>query len=430
MAFNKLSPVSVPSFQEVIMQLHDINTKKLSNEQRRLQNYETEQTQQSRIAQAIAASNLAQLQSNEGQRLVSPSVDLQIAQMGATGQILPSQTAMQIAQNNMTQKAAPYLTDAQIAKANQERATADLITHNPMLGMSGDISKIGMINYLRNQAQPTGQPAMPPMVQGAQSRAGIGSNLGFDLSTPQGQADFLEKAMFAQQAKDMALGQYYNTRNQFLDFKSQPPTVQNEMIATARGYGMSPDEALAFFKNGGTLEQAKDIGRSRGINVDEAMPINAPTSTTISRDQLAVGREAELSYMAPRINAKLEPYARKFAGMSIDQIADSATGENQTRLGEYLGARALSTELAAIRNTIAGAESGIEAIKMVKEQMYGTIRDAELNMTPEAFNAMQKFIDDTIVGAFEARRKAVFKPEAQKISKGVMNSGEDPLGIR
>lgn len=437
MAFQKLGNINTPSFQDVIGQLHTLQTQRLNNQAMSMQNNENMQTQQGRVGAANSGYGLA------------------MAQHGAQRELLPMQTNYAKNTINSQEQLLPYQTTQGIAQAKQGAAKANLETANPLIGMPGNVGVMGVIDYLRGQQPPGAAPqpapdqqpkpimgkpgSIPARMKGVNDyqevigmtqpqpamapTAGGNSGLGFDLSTPQGKANALEKMMFAQQEKDIAMTKRYNILS--TPYNNMTVDQKREAIATAAGWGFSKDVATKFLIDGGTMPQLEQMARDRGVDVDNAIPQNAATSATITADQKTLGREAELVNIEPKINAALMPYAQRFAGMSLKQIADSASGQNPKQLGQYLGARAMQPEMASIRGTIMGAENGIEAIKMVKELMYGKLRDAELNMNPETFQAMQDFISDTITEGFKARRKATYNVgENAGLGKKVMDKSK------
>ena len=443
MSFNKIARPDVPSFNDIVSQVHQIQSQKLVNEQARMANYEMAQTQQGKIGAANSGYGFQTARNNAGVEIQPHLTEQQISQLmlqadqaKAQQGLLPEQTRLAAANLNAQQQVLPHETRSQIAGANKKTAQDNLTAQNPLIGMPGNTGTLGVIQYLRNQAAQN--PGAPSMMQNAmnsgqnvQQQPARPPNAGTpSLNNPAAMADFIERGMFAQQEKDMALSSYYNKRNDFLDFKSLPANTQNEMIATARGYGYKPDEALNLYKQGYKIEDLKRMAEENGADT-QGMPVYSPTSSNVTQTKKAEAAVQEIDVISKHVTDAIAPYASRFNGYSLKQIVQAASGESPDAQARLFAAKALMPELSSARINAVGGNVGIEAIKDVRENSYGELKTLQPLVSEEVFRKSQEYLDAWIQEGQFARSESIYNVP-KGVAKGAMESvsgASDPLGL-
>ena len=203
-------------------------------------------------------------------------------------------------------------------------------------------------------------------------------------------------------------------------WRNLPQDVRRSMIAQGAAYGLSPEEVSMHIGSGGTLNELKEEAAAKGVDVENAMPINVPTTANIKEIKSMESRAAELDYLTDATAKDFSVYGETFGGYSPAQIRDASKGDKETRdkLIKFLGARALQPEIAAARSAIAGGSNAQEALKHVQEAALGNIKVPGWTITPEIRQGVQEYINDQLRRGFEVRKKSMLgikqKEKAEK----------------
>lgn len=179
---------------------------------------------------------------------------------------------------------------------------------------------------------------------------------------------------------------------------------KNWSLAMGRGMGIDPTEMQKRLNEGQTVS---DIAQEKDINVAEVTPKYAPGQEMVKQNQKRAAYTKELAILDKNMVGSMAKYQNKIRGYSLDQVADAISNEDPEEQGRVLAARALQPEIAALRLKMANANIGIESIKELQAKSLGNLKILESTVSPEAYTAMQKYMNLWLNEASEGFGKAI-----------------------
>lgn len=265
----------------------------------------------------------------------------------------------------------------------------------------------------------TAQSTMPQPSQGMGS-AGIAPQKKNDMLS------LLRDSITGDIKRKNAYGELANKKVENYGYGQLTADQKRAWVAQAAGMGIGANEARGFFNNGGSIE---DLAESKGFNPDDIPePIYNPTQTDLSRAHFRQQAMAELNLLDKHITEAGAPYSRRFDGYSPKQIMEALSGENIEGQAQYLAARALMPEMAALRLKIQNGQVGIEGIREVLHSSMGNINAFQGLVSPEVYALTQQYIDTWINEAAEKANSIAFDPgRAQNKEIGSKNNEEKVL---
>lgn len=281
-------------------------------------------------------------------------------------------------------------------------------------------------NYLKSQGQ---QGMQMPQQQGTERDPN-------QLPSPLGAAQEQQNPgqQNNQTTAEKLVSQYLDHQGQkqggIREWDRQPAPIKNAELAQARAFGFNDTEGVKLLREGHDLA---DLAQMKGYSLDGTdwpQSIFNPAAQTIARQQRSNIAQAGIEELEPRIAKKLEPYAKKWNGVSLVQLHQSLGGKNDKEIGEAIGAAAVSHELSALRLTSGGITPGIGALKKSLEASHTDLKTPGLTLTPKQFEHAQQFISDAVRDLNKAENKAAFgqrgqaKSQSQKKDPSMMTSEE------
>lgn len=274
---------------------------------------------------------------------------------------------------------------------------------------------------LGNAPKASGDIANELVIQGLEERFGKDDPRILNLRNIQKAKEEANKAKASNQEK------YANS----LSFRLLPPDEKKRAVAMTSGMGMDPTEGEAALVSGKTLSE---IAKEKGIKLDKVIPIYPAAGENIKQMQRRAAFVNELSNLEEKTTEGMAKYQNKFYGYSLDQIADSIKNDDPDTQGKVLASRALQPEIAALRLKVAGGNIGIEAIREMTEKSLGELKVLESTISPEAYKAMQKYMNKWLMDASKEADRTIteysmLKTNEQKSAESESGMGNDPLGL-
>jgi hypothetical protein len=217
-------------------------------------------------------------------------------------------------------------------------------------------------------------------------------------------------------------------------WSSLPSNVKSQIMAQGQAYGFSPEQTAMHISGGGSLEDLKEQAKQNGVDVENAEPQYAPTTSNITGIKNAEAAGAELDYLENQTAKDLSQYGSTIRGYSPAQIIDHFKGDTD-KLARFLGARALQPEIAGARSRVAGGSNAQEALKEAQDAALGSFKVFGGLITPEIREKVQHYINQKLKGALKARKKGLYEGvkdeinEGEEFSKQLQNQSADPLGL-
>lgn len=208
--------------------------------------------------------------------------------------------------------------------------------------------------------------------------AAIQQNINSKVALSQNRAQ-----LYAQQAKQ------YN-------WVHTPKDIQEADLSQVKAMGYSTQDAYNGLSNGMSVEQ---MAAAKGFNDPNNYPSpdRVPTTATISKLQNRNQAVSELDVINKKVTDGIAPYSRTILGVSLPYLYDSATNQNIDQRAQYLAARALLPEIAALRLRAMSGNVGITAIQEVLSQSMANFRETSgLTISPDVYKRANQYIDQWI----------------------------------
>ncbi len=188
---------------------------------------------------------------------------------------------------------------------------------------------------------------------------------------------------------------------------SMPAAAREAMLAQARAWGFSDPETLSHIGSGGTMEDLKNSAMNSGIDVENAVPINVPTTSNINQQKSMDAGLAELEVLENFTTEALGDRITTVFGYSPKQFVDSLRGLNEDEQAKYLAARAMQPEIAGARMKLSGGSNASEAMHDLVEKSFGESKVFRPLVSPEVFKKMQHYMNETLKQGNKARKSAL-----------------------
>lgn len=188
-------------------------------------------------------------------------------------------------------------------------------------------------------------------------------------------------------------------------FDKQPINDKKQSVALMQGMGVDPVEAVRYLRKPNSSPSA--YAKEHNIDITQVQPNYPSGEQNIKIAQQAAAYMDELDSLEGHITPALGKYGNKIKGYSLQQIADASKNEDPETQGMVLAGRALLPELSALRGKIAGANIGIEFLKEMEQKSLGTLNVFESLVSPEAYKSAQKYMNQWIREAGQARNKSL-----------------------
>lgn len=444
-------PISVANFPLLSFEQANPILMGMSAGQNLISTYLKNQLQRAnnKYAEPMAAAQLAYNQELPGH--VRAQTALQNEQARYFGPSALSNIASQRAQAALQGEQTKYYgadKRSEMALRQSQIAAAELKKHFPLLGEAGVAGQIGAQQYLQylqgqqgNQQQPSqtmhpsqqeqpsslvgrgvssemfspqmsqslGLPQAPPM-QAPSLQSQMAQNAQAMPAAPMGQesagdlASILQNSIQSALKNQNARGEYLEARTKALPFTLMTPTAKNHEISVGKALGYTYGEATDLLTQGKSL---RDLAVAKGEDPNNLpLPEEAATTATLTAYQKSKVGLAGLNAIDTDITEAMAPYSKRFKGWSPKQIGQSILGLNEDAQGDYLGARAMQLELAAMRARGGGALAGVTLLQEIVENSQGEIKNMGINVSEKVFRRMNEFINKNINKMNEAERRA------------------------
>lgn len=193
-------------------------------------------------------------------------------------------------------------------------------------------------------------------------------------------------------------------------FRALNADDKRRVIAYAVGMGYTPDEAAKELSNGNTLQ---DLSERKGVNLSDVTPNYALTTASITNLANRKAFTNEITYLESKIAEPMSKVSRKFAGYSPVQLWGAISGKmTPDEQGKILAARALQPDIAALRTRAQQGQVGIEAIREFQDKALGNLKVMESTISPEAYLAMDKYLNQWINDASSIFNRSIEKGAA------------------
>lgn len=188
-------------------------------------------------------------------------------------------------------------------------------------------------------------------------------------------------------------------------FRALNADDKRRVIAYGAGMGYTPDEAAKELSNGKTLQ---DLADKKGVKLEDVTPNYALTTQSITNLANRKAFTNEITYLETKISEPMSKVSRKFAGYSPVQLAGAISGKmTPDEQGKILAARALQPDIAALRTRAQQGQVGIEAIREFQDKALGNLKILESTVSPEAYLAMDKYLNQWINEASDIFNKSI-----------------------
>lgn len=205
-----------------------------------------------------------------------------------------------------------------------------------------------------------------------------------------------------------------------IGWRSLPAENKRHEIALATGMGYDPSAAEQDLASGKTLDQ---LAKDKNVDINNLIPVYPVGAENIKQTQRRGAFVQELSSLDKHIAEGLGKYQNKIAGFSLQQVADAVANDKPEIQGKVLAARALAPELAALRLKVAGGNIGIEALRELQDKSLSNLRLLESTVSPEAYAAMNRYIDKWLVQANDKYTNAINDYGRLNVGKPNLASG-------
>jgi hypothetical protein len=251
---------------------------------------------------------------------------------------------------------------------------------SPSATKPGGMSQ-GIMNALQpqqQQGQQQGNPSQP-----------------FQTGNPM--VDAILNKGFAKPAYDAQMTQAFT-------WTHAPVDAKRYMIAEAAGMGIDPNDAVAAFSQGKTVNQ---LAQENGFDPNnKPSPDFLPTSSNITTLKQRQAALKEVDSLGQFINQGLGPYSQTYRGMSPLQVKDAISGQNPDQQANFLAARMLAPELANIRLKLAQGQAGVTAADEIMNKSLMNVNAYQSLVTPDVFTSAQNKADDALKQAFGKAEEA------------------------
>lgn len=191
-------------------------------------------------------------------------------------------------------------------------------------------------------------------------------------------------------------------------WRSLPPDVRNDMLAQGSAWGFSPEEIAMGISQGKGMDDFKEAAKERGVDVDNAEKIYAPTGRTRSSINELEGYRSELKVLENEYRDDVKDYNNYLVfGYSPSQVVDQIKGENPEKQAKFLAKRALLSAMAGVRTRIEGGSNAQEALHDLREKSLGETKIFRSFVNADVYDLTQKYIDSALDKGADARIKAM-----------------------
>lgn len=180
------------------------------------------------------------------------------------------------------------------------------------------------------------------------------------------------------------------------------------LVAQAAGMGIDPVEANNRFIAG---ESLNDMAKRQGLDPHNMpTPIFPTTTGSLTKIQRRQQALAEMDSLGKKIAKWTEPYAQRWHGWSAPAITDAMSGKNTEQLSEFLAAKGLALEQAAIRTNALGGQVGEGILHAMVESSMGHIEFPTSLVNSELYKKTQEKIDSAIHESVQKANKVGLSP--------------------
>jgi hypothetical protein len=202
----------------------------------------------------------------------------------------------------------------------------------------------------------------------------------------------------------IAQANYYQSRAAGYNWSQMPQNYKNQQLGQAMGMGYDANTAQQLLMSGHTMA---DLANAKGIDPNNMpSPIYPMTSGALALAQKRNMAASEINTLNPILTNAVAPYAQRFAGYSPKQIADQISNDNPDAQAQFLAAKALQPEMAALRVKAMNGQVGIEAMREVMNASMGNIKSFQSLVNPKVYASAQQYTDQWINQAVNSANKA------------------------
>lgn len=290
----------------------------------------------------------------------------------------------------------------------------------PIPGMGGSV---GNSSVNTNSGNPISSGGLNGAIGSQQPSQNPLSNPGQNQFNPQNYGDLRRQMLMNQFNAQNAKSQTDIKNNNAYPYLHATPDAKNFMIAKLAGAGISPDESIAELSNGKNVNQ---ILQDRGFNPDDIQPHYIATSKDVEEMHKKQAALSALSSLSSHITSATSPYSSTMYGYSPQQVADSIRDSDPDKQAQFLAARQLQTELAAVRGKMVGLNMGKTVLNSMIDKNMGDVKVFKPYVSSEVYTKMQNYIDKWLSESVNSANDAVSNIGSAKSS----SDENDPLGLR
>jgi hypothetical protein len=219
--------------------------------------------------------------------------------------------------------------------------------------------------------------------------------------------------------------------NQYRGWNSLNQAAKENTLSAGRGIApqLTDKQLVDFYAQGGSNEQLGEMVGKSPQEVAEAERRYAATNSTISNLQQGEGALAEEEVLSKFITPALAKYSGTWFGYSPSQVMDAFKSDkvSEDDQAEFLAARALAAEQAAIRARLANASNAQEALRDLKASSLNEFKIFQPFINPSVYAKTQRNIDRELGNAARARFAV---SRGKTVDEAVGSSASQTITIR
>lgn len=214
-----------------------------------------------------------------------------------------------------------------------------------------------------------------------------------------------KQAMEMRLAKDQDLINYRESLTQNRAWNALPSSAQEYALGVGRVLGLDPIEVQKQVGEGKTMA---DIAAEMGVDITTVDPDYYAQPGNILDVKKREGTQAALNAITEEVSEGMAPYAGKFRGYSIAQVANAVSGESPDKQAKFLAARAMQPEIAAMRVSVGAGNVTEGMISGMVDKALGNASIVEASVTPKVYSKMQGYLDKWLNQSTKALSKSTY----------------------
>jgi hypothetical protein len=205
-----------------------------------------------------------------------------------------------------------------------------------------------------------------------------------------------------------------------------PLDIRRDLVAEARGFGISPEQISEHINNGGTMEELREEARKNGVDVDNSEKIYAATQSDVSKLHTRQSKAKELEVISEKVEKDTSKIGATFSGYSPELIsnmmkAKAGNKEAEQEAIDVIGGYAMSPEITSVRISTMQGPQGIELMNEAQRKALLHLKVPESLLTPSIRAGVHKYMNDLIQKGVEASAEPITGQKRKKNTEKFKN---------